>query len=77
MVTDPYDRTVAGLERAHFTVTEGGAQRTITAFSQISDERPKQLVHYRLEFESSTPGAKVEGVFNQPRDLPPLAVTWK
>jgi hypothetical protein len=76
-VTDPYGRTVAGLEKDHFTVTEGGVQRMITAFSQVRDEDPKPAVHYRLEFDSSGPDARLEVVLNPPRGLPPLTVTWK
>ena len=76
-VTDPHGRTVAGLAKDHFAVTEGGVQRTITAFSQLRAEDPKVVVHYLLEFESSAAGASVQVVFNQPPGLPHLTVTWK
>jgi hypothetical protein len=76
-VTDPRGRTVAGLERGNFTVAEAGVPRPIIAFSEVRDENPKEVVHYKLEFESAGQGAKVEVVFNQPRRLPPLTVTWK
>jgi hypothetical protein len=76
-VTDPYGRTVAGLEKDHFAVTEGGVQRMITAFSQIREEDPKVGVHYLLEFESSAASASVQVVFNQPPGLPHLTVAWK
>ena len=76
-VTDPYGRTVAGLEKDHFAVTEGGVRRMITAFSQLRDEDPKVVVHYRLEFDSSASGASVEVVFTAPPGLPHLTVTWK
>src|SRR5579863_864884 len=76
-VTDPHGRTVAGLERDHFTVIEGGLQRTITAFSELRGENGKDAVRYKLDFESAGQGAKVEVVLNPPRGLPPLTVTWK
>jgi hypothetical protein len=76
-VTDPHGRTVGGLERDNFTVTEAGDPRSITAFSEVRDESPKDGVHYKLEFESAGRGAKVEVVLNVPRGLPPLTVTWK
>jgi hypothetical protein len=40
-LTDPFGRTVAGLEKSQFAVFEGGVQRTITAFTQRRDEDPK------------------------------------
>lgn len=75
-VTDPYGRTVAGLEKGYFTITEGGVQRTITTFSEIWDENPK-AVHYKVEVESTRPDAKLEVTLNAPRGLPPLTLTWK
>jgi hypothetical protein len=76
-VTDPYGRTVAGLQQSYFSVTEAGAPRTITAFSEVREQSPKEGVHYKLEFESASQGGRVEVVFNQPRGLPPLTVAWK
>jgi hypothetical protein len=76
-VTDPYGRSVAGLEKANFVITEGGVQRTITAFSPLRDESPKPVAHYKLEFESAGSGAKVEVALNLRSGLPPLTVTWK
>ena len=76
-VTDPYGRTVAGLEKTYFTVTQAGAERTITAFSEVRDENPKPAAHYKLEFESEGPGAAVEVKLTPPRGLPQLTVTWK
>ena len=76
-VTDPYGRTVAGLEKTYFTVTEGGTARTITAFSEVRDENPKPAAHYKVEFESGSGGAAVEVKLTPPRGLPQLSVTWK
>jgi len=76
-VTDPYGRTVAGLEKTYFTVTEGGAARTITAFSEVRDENPKPAAHYKVEFESEGQGGAVEVKLTPPRGLPQLTVTWK
>jgi hypothetical protein len=76
-VTDPYGRTVAGLNKDYFAVSENGAQRTITAFSELRDETPRTVVHYRLEFESPAGGTPVEVVFHQPPELPHLTITWK
>ena len=76
-VTDPYGRSVAGLEKGQFAVTEGGVQRKITAFSELRGQEPRDVVHYKLEFESAGEGAKVGVVLDPPRGLPPLTVTWK
>jgi hypothetical protein len=76
-VTEPHGRTVAGLEKGQFAVTEGGVQRTITAFTELWEQKPKDVVHYKVEFESAGEGAKVGVVLNPPSGLPALTVTWK
>src|SRR3954447_12774267 len=74
-VTEPNGRTVTGLEKDQFAITEGGVQRTITAFSQTRDEKPKVVVHYRLEFESTGAG-DVRVVLKRPSGMPNLDVKW-
>lgn len=76
-VTDPYGRSVAGLESHQFVVTEGGVQRQITAFSELREQDPKMVVHYKLEFESSQEGAPIQVVLTPQRGLPPLTIRWK
>ncbi len=76
-VTEPHGRSVAGLEKDQFVVTEGGVQRTITAFTELRDQTPKEVVHYKVEFESAGEGAKIGVALNPPRGLPPLTVTWQ
>ena len=76
-VTDPYGRSVAGLESRQFVVTEGDVQRQITAFTELREQEPKPGVHYKLEFDSARNGAAIQVVLNPQRGLPPLTVTWK
>jgi hypothetical protein len=76
-VTDARGRFVSGLEKSHFAVSEGGVQRSITAFTELRDDDQKQPVHYKLEFESPNGTPKVDVMFNPPPGLPPLTVTWK
>jgi|SRR5215469_709290 len=76
-VTDQFGRSVSGLEQRSFVVRENGVQREITAFVQLRDESPRTVVHYKLEFDSSTPSAAIEVVFSPPRGVPPLNVAWK
>jgi arginine repressor len=76
-VTDTQGRSVTGLNKSHFTVTEAGVARTITTFIELRDRDQKAVVHYQLEFESAREGAKVSVVLNAPRGLPPLTLTWK
>jgi len=75
-VTEPNGRTVTGLEKDQFAITEGGDERTITAFSQIRDENPKVGVHYRLEFESTGARAEVRVALKRPSGMPYLDVKW-
>jgi hypothetical protein len=76
-VTEPHGRTVSGLQKEDFAITEAGAARAITGFTEFRDERPTALAHYRLEFESSDPGAKVEVVVKPRAGLPHLTIAWK
>ena|SRR6516225_6957163 len=76
-VTEPLGRTVAGLQKDHFGVMEGGAERTITAFSEVRHEDPQKGAHYRVEFESVVADSPVQVVLKPPRGLPSLTITWK
>jgi len=73
-VTDPLGRTVSGLKQDQFSVTENGMPRNITVFTEVRDQSGAS---YRVEFESPTPGARVEVTLQPPRGVPALTVTWK
>jgi len=76
-VTDPYGRTVAGLEKDRFAITEGGIARVLRAFSEVRTQEPRPGVHYQLQFESATSDARVKVTLNPPPGLPQFTVTWK
>ena len=74
-VKDQVGRTVSGLQQSSFVVRESGVRREITAFAQLQDE--DDTVHYRLEFDSSTPSSTIDVVLIPPRGMPNLRVAWK
>ena len=85
-VTEPSGRFVRGLEREDFEIIENGVHRAVTGFigPQSAVDRDGALRaeaetrdQYQLEFESSTPSARVEVLVRERPGLLRLKVNWK